>query len=229
MCNPISESVTYQLSIHYQYMENLERLQKIMNDISGMNKEDFDLSIPYWQFKTYHKGEFYNEYKNVCKYLGFVLNGVFRIYKFHEESATEKNMLFFTDNQFMSSYKSFFNQLSCDYYTEAMTPSSVLYIHYDHLQLLYKSSPSWERFGRMFVESVLNAVMNNTESFLFKTPEDRYQELIINHPNIFNSVPLYHIASYLGIEGPSLSRIRKRMALSDKIKRHNGVSDFTQD
>lgn len=200
-------------------MEDLDRLRKIVNAVSGMKKEDFDLSLPYWQVKTYNKDDFYNEYKNVCKYLGFVLNGVFRIYKNNEQSATEKNMLFFTDDQFMTSYKSFFSQLSCDYYTQAMTPSSVLYIHYDQLQLLYKLSPSWERFGRILAESALNAVMNNTEGFLFKTPEDRYQELIKNHPNIFKSVPLYHIASYLGIEGPSLSRIRKRMAVADKIKR----------
>jgi CRP-like cAMP-binding protein len=197
-------------------MEDLERLEKVVNKVSGMSKEDFDLSIPYWQVKTYNKDDFYNEYKNVCKYLGFVLNGVFRIYKNNEETATEKNMLFFTDDQFMTSYKSFFSQLSCDYYTQAMTPSSVLYIHYDQLQLLYKLSPSWERFGRILAELALNAVMNNTEGFLFKTPEARYQELIKNHPTIFQSVPLYHIASYLGIEGPSLSRIRKRMAMGDK-------------
>jgi signal-transduction protein with cAMP-binding, CBS, and nucleotidyltransferase domain len=199
-------------------MEELERLQKVVNHVSGMSKEDFDLSLPYWQVKTYNKDDFYNEYKNVCKYLGFVLNGVFRIYKNNEESATEKNMLFFTDDQFMTSYKSFFSQLSCDYYTQAMTPSSVLYIHYDQLQSLYKLSPSWERFGRILAESALNAVMNNTEGFLFKSPEDRYQELLKNHPNIFQSVPLYHIASYLGIEGPSLSRIRKRIAVGDKTK-----------
>jgi len=37
----------------------------------------------------------------------------------------------------------------------------------------------------------------------------------VNHyPDIFNNIPLYHISSYLGIQGPSLSRIRKR--LSDK-------------
>ena len=46
-------------------MEDFERLQKIVHDVSGMNQQDFDISIPYWQVKTYHKGKFYNEYKNV--------------------------------------------------------------------------------------------------------------------------------------------------------------------
>lgn len=191
-------------------MEKLNRLKKYLYDLSGMNDADFAISVPYWEERFYKKGEFYNEYKNVCKYLGFVLSGVFRIYKFHEPSATERNMLFFSDGQFMSSYKSFLNQTGCEYYTEAMTNSEILYIHYDHLQQLYHSSPAWEHFGRIFAESALNTVMSNTEGFLFKTAEERYMELVKLHPNIFQFVPLYHIASYLGIEGPSLSRIRKR-------------------
>jgi len=196
-------------------MEPIERLRKMAGAISGISPADFDLSIDYWQQKTYKKGEFYNEYKNVCRYLGFVLTGVFRIYKFLEPSGVEKNMQFFTNDQFMTSFKSFFSQESCEYYTESMTGSEILYIHYDHLQELYKISPAWERFGRIFAESVLYAVLNNTEAILFKSAEDRYAELISNHPDICNSIPLYHIASYLGIEGPSLSRIRKRMTLKE--------------
>jgi CRP-like cAMP-binding protein len=192
-------------------MDALETLRTTVNTISGMSREDFDLSIPYWHSRAYKKGEFYNEYHNVCKYLGFVLSGVFRIYRFDERTGTERNMLFFTGNQFMSPYKSFLSQQACEYYTEAMTISDTLYIHYDHLQLLYRTSPAWERFGRIFAESALHAVMTNTEGFLFKSAEERYQEMIAIHPDIFDAVPLYHIASYLGIEGPSLSRIRKRL------------------
>jgi len=51
------------------------------------------------------------------------------------------------------------------------------------------------------------------ESFVFKTPEERYIELLKHNPDIFNNIPLYHISSYLGIRGPSLSRIRKRISL----------------
>ena len=197
-------------------MEPIERLRNMICAISGMSPATFDVSIDYWQPKKYKKGEFYNEYKSVCKYLGFVLSGVFRIYKFQQESGVEKNMQFFSDGQFMTSFKSFFSQESCEYYTESMIESDILYIHYDHLQHLYKTSPAWERFGRIFAETVLHAVMNSTEAILFKSPEDRYAELISVHPQICNVVPLYHIASYLGIEGPSLSRIRKRMALKEQ-------------
>ena len=197
-------------------MDAIERLRKTVTGISGMSLADFELSIDYWKSKTYKKGEFYNEYKSVCRYLGFVLTGVFRIYKFHEESGVEKNMQFFTDDEFMTSFKSFFSQESCEYYTESMTDSDILYIHYDHLQQLYKNYPAWERFGRIFAESVLRKVLNGTEDFMFKSPEDRYADMVRVHPHICNVVPLYHIASYLGIEGPSLSRIRRRLASKEE-------------
>jgi CRP-like cAMP-binding protein len=177
----------------------------------GMKTEAFDLSLPHWKLKQYKKGEFYNEYKNVCKHLGFIVSGVFRIYRVNESTGEEKNMLFFTDNQFVTSYKSFLSQTACDYYTEAMSDSLILYIHIDSLNELYGQSHQWERFGRLVAEMAFHEVMVNTEGFLFKTPEDRYREMMEKHPGIFNSVPLYHIASYLGIQGPSLSRIRKRM------------------
>lgn len=192
------------------FSNKIEHLKMITQSFCGMSNEDFAISTPFWVEGSFKKGDFYNEYKNVCKYMGFVLSGVFRVYKVDEHSGTERNMLFFTNNQFMSSFKSFLNQTACEYYTQSVTDAELLYIHYDHLQHLYRSSAAWERFGRIFAESALDAVMSNTEGFLFKTPEARYLEMLKVHPDIFQSVPLYHIASYLGIEAPSLSRIRKR-------------------
>jgi hypothetical protein len=50
------------------------------------------------------------------------------------------------------------------------------------------------------------------ESFMFLDGEQRYLQLVKNEPEIFNRVPLYHIASYIGLERESLSRLRKKIA-----------------
>ncbi|WP_218127825.1 Crp/Fnr family transcriptional regulator [Niabella drilacis] len=94
-----------------------------------------------------------------------------------------------------------------------MTEASVLCICIEDLLFLYQHSHAWERFGRLLAQQAFNIVNERTESFLFKTPEERYLDLIEHHPDIFNNVPLYHISSYLGIQGPSLSRIRKRLSV----------------
>lgn len=188
-----------------------ELLQHAVLSFTGMQEEAFKLSLPYWQEKHYRKGEFYNEYKNVCRHLGFIVNGVFRTYYMDEETGEEKNVFFFSDHQVVVSYKSFLDQAPCNYYTESMVDSAILYIHIDHLKSLYSRSHEWERFGRLVAEQGFNIAMTRAEAFMFLSPEQRYLHLIEQHPGIFNRVPLYHIASYLGIQGPSLSRIRKRM------------------
>jgi CRP-like cAMP-binding protein len=192
-------------------MTEFDQLGKALVAAAGIDPQAIELSKPYWNLKAYKKGEFYNEYQNVCKHLGFIINGVFRVYRADEKTGEEKNMLFYSSGQFVAPYKSFINQTACDYYTSSMTDALILYIHIDNLNKLYQESHSWERFGRKIAEAAYHEVISNTEGFLFKTPEERYLEMMTRHPDIFNSVPLYHIASYLGIQAPSLSRIRKRM------------------
>ena len=195
--------------------ECINRLRKVMKAFSGMTDEDFDLSMAYWQLRSYAKGELFNEYSSPCKHLGFILEGIFRVYRLHDRSGVEKTMFFFTGDQFMCSFKDFFGPGTCEYYTQSLSPSRILCIHYDTLQHLYKISPAWNCFGRRFAESALHNMAINTEAVMLKNPEERYLELSTASPAVFNSVPLYHIASYLGIEAPSLSRIRKRITARD--------------
>lgn len=193
-------------------MTEIEVLEKALNLFAGMSSEAFQLSASHWQLKTYKKGEFYNNYQQVCKHLGFVLDGVFRTYHVDEETADEKNIFFYTNNQLVVSYASFINQIPCHFHTQSMVASKVIYIHFDQLTALYRKSHEWERLGRLIAEQASNIALNRTESLLFQTPEQRYLDLVSQHPYIINSIPLYHISSYLGIQGPSLSRIRKRIS-----------------
>lgn len=192
-------------------MSDFAQLQKTLHAFSGMSEKEFDKSISYWERKEYKKGDFYNEYKSICKHLGFVSDGVFRTYFVNGDDNEEKNLFFCTKNQMVVAYKSFIAQTPCNYFTQAMTDSSVWYIHYNNLMKLYEQSHAWEKFGRLIAEKAFDMALTRAENFMFLTPEERYLNLIKEHPDIFNAVPLYHIASYLDIKGPSLSRIRKRM------------------
>lgn len=193
-------------------MTEIELLKNALQSFTGMSNDAFKLSEPYWQVKTYKKGEFYNDYQQVCKHLGFVIEGIFRTFYLDEKSADEKNVFFYTNNQIVVSYASFINQIPCHYYTQSMLTSKVIYIHFDKLTSLYRQSHEWEHFGRLIAEQASNIALNRTESLLFQTPEQRYLDLVKQYPDVMSAIPLYHISSYLGIQGPSLSRIRKRIA-----------------
>lgn len=193
-------------------MTNLEKLAFALNQFAGLTDEDFKLSEPYWQFKQYKKSEYYNHHRTICKNLGFVVDGVFRSYLVDEKSGDEKNVFLYAANGFVVTFKSFVNQIPCDYHTQAITESQVVFISHSNLQNLYRQSHQWEKFGRLLAQEAFNVTMYRIEGFLFKSPEERYLDLIKQYPEIFSNVPLYHLSSYLGIQGPSLSRIRKRIS-----------------
>jgi len=197
---------------NYRTMTDFEKLGYALSQFANLTQDEFNLSQSFWHYREYKKGDFYNEHRTVCKYLGFVVNGVFRSYIIDGKTGEEKNVFFYSSNQFVVTFKSFINQIPCDYHTQAMTEANVLCIGIADLLSLYQKSHAWERFGRLLAQEAFNVVNQRTESFLFKTPEERYLDLIKHHPDIFNTVPLYHISSYLGIQGPSLSRIRKRIS-----------------
>lgn len=193
-------------------MSSIDQLFLAVSHFSGMSREVFDMSADCWQFHSYSKGAYYNRHKTVCKHLGFVENGVFRSYIIDENTGEEKNVFLYAAHGFVVTFKSFINQVPCDYHTCAVTDASVVQIHFSELQKLYKESAEWNTFGRLLAQEAFNVAMTRVEAMMFKTPEQRYLDLVARHPDIFNAVPLYHISSYLGIQGPSLSRIRKRLS-----------------
>ena len=193
-------------------MTDLENLAFVLSEFAGLTADDFQASENVWHRIDYQKGDCFNSHRSVCKYLGFISSGVFRSYIIDAKTGEEKNVFLYSDHQFVVPFNSFINQTPCNYFTEAMTDAAVIRIHINDLLSLYEQSHAWEKFGRLLAQTAFSVAMERAESFLFRTPEERYLDLIQQHPQIFNSIPLYHISSYLGIQGPSLSRIRKRIS-----------------
>jgi len=58
--------------------------------------------------------------------------------------------------------------------------------------------------------------MKQLISFIKDKPQDRYLNLLRDHPEIVQRVPQHYIASYLGITPVSLSRIRNKLLKNGK-------------
>jgi CRP-like cAMP-binding protein len=191
-------------------MTDLETLKTALSHFSNLDEDDFNLSAPCWKIKSYKKGDIYNPVGSICRFLGFTMEGYFRSYLIGKDGE-EINLFLFPPNNVVVTYKSFIHQSPCEYNTVAMTDARAVCITLADLQTLYKKSHGWERFGRLMAEKAFDIAVDRAESFVFKSAEQRYIELVEMHPDIIANIPLYHISSYLGIAGPSLSRIRKRL------------------
>ena len=62
------------------------------------------------------------------------------------------------------------------------------------------------------VQELYLDVSEKYESFLIKSAEERYLELINNRPSLSQKIPQYMLASYIGVTPEGLSRIKKRIS-----------------
>lgn len=181
-----------------------------VNKISPIGENDWQLCEPGLSLKTLNKSAFFVEEGKVYREIGFVVKGLLRAYYLIE--GEEVNTAFYMEGQWAKAYHSFLTQTASRQWIQALEDVELITISYKHLQHLFASSPAWERFGRIATENLYVAAQLRNEMLMLEKPAERYVNLTKTQPQLLGRVPLYHLASYIGIKQPSLSRIRKRIA-----------------
>ncbi|MBY0435715.1 MAG: Crp/Fnr family transcriptional regulator [Cyclobacteriaceae bacterium] len=184
--------------------------KKWMTTISFLTEDDCMLFAPFLKTRRYPAKEYFLHKGKICEEIGFINYGCFRT--FYDSEEKEINVHFAFENEFVVDYDSFLHQKPSRYFIQALEDTEVVTFNLSALQNAYNQSKRWERFGRMMAEYSYQLTTKRVESFLFLDGEQRYLDLLKNQPHILNRVPLYHIASYLGLERESLSRLRKKIA-----------------
>lgn len=144
-----------------------------------------------------------------CKFIYFITNGCIRSY-YVDNKGVEHIYQIRMENNWISDLESIFAQKPSKYYIETLEDSDMLRISSEQLEELYIKVPALERYFRiLFQKAYLNALSRLNDT-MWETAIDRYNDMLKQHPNMFQRVPLVYIASYLGITPESLSRIRRQ-------------------
>ena len=77
---------------------------------------------------------------------------------------------------------------------------------------LMDRDPAFDRLGRKLAERILARKELRTRSLLLQSAAERYADLVRERPDLLQRVPLYHLASHLGITDVHLSRVRRQAA-----------------
>ena len=143
-----------------------------LKDFAPLTDNDIADSRPFWKARKMMKGDFFNMQSMVCNDLGLIVKGIFRIYYRDPGTKEDKNIFFFSENQFVVSFRSFISRSVCWYFIEAMEDSEIFFISYKDLSNLYETHPNWAKFGRLLAELFFNIAQTRTEEFIFFSHEN---------------------------------------------------------
>lgn len=142
-----------------------------------------------------------------CKSIYFILQGGVRTYYIDKEGNDITSWLLFEGELAISVY-SFFSQRPSFEALETLERCTLLALSYEKLSLLYHQYPEFNFIGRHLTEQYYIRSEAKANALRMLSAKERYLDLLQNRPQLLTRVPLGYIASYLGINQSTLSRIR---------------------
>ncbi|WP_312554564.1 Crp/Fnr family transcriptional regulator [Empedobacter brevis] len=140
----------------------------------------------------------------------FVLEGCVRL--FYNVEGVDKTAFFYREGQFICAGDSYtFNRPAQENY-EVLEPTTLAVFSKRSIEQLLKRSITFEHIARIAVENELLTAQRLIASFVTKSAEQRYIDLLANQGDLFLRVPQHYIATYLGVSPETLSRIKQRVA-----------------
>jgi CRP-like cAMP-binding protein len=163
-------------------------------------------------FKSLKKKGYFAQQGLVCNDIGFIVTGSVRYY--YVKDGEEITSYFSFEKEWVSSFKSFLTREPAFNYVQALEDSQLIIITYKNMQAMLANpvlAHKMERFGRLVAEFYLICYEDRMASFITKTPEERYLDLLNTGRDIIQRMPQHYIAHFLGVTPVSLSRIRRRI------------------
>ena len=177
--------------------------------IDGINSDFWrELCINHGELITFNRGEEFVSAGYIARYIGYVKAGTLK-YVATSHSGTEHVVGFEFSGEFVADFPfslfgktarvSIIAETTCEIYCMKVS---------DAVEMMDKN-PEMQQIIMQATEAVFSTVYDRYVALYTMSPQQRYNELISSHPDIFSLFSLKDIASFLNITPTHLSRLRK--------------------
>lgn len=189
-----------------------EKMKRHLESFNILTSEEIASGMRMVRYGQVEKGDYFIKEGTTCKDVAFVVSGIFRSF-YATSSDEEVTYCFRFSNSFVSAYSSFLTQRPSVENIQALTDVEQLMISRDDILKLEESSANWLKFFKINAEREYIEMEKRIFLLQKESAEKRYEDLITNHPEFLQVIPLNYLASYLGITQRHLSRIRKSLTI----------------
>ena len=146
------------------------------------------------------------------QHLWWVERGALRLYYLDREGG-ESNKNFFLDRSMLWPVTPTLRQAPVMFHVEPMEDSTVWALPIPPDGAPPAAWPAWSQLEHRTLCALLDGKMQREQEFLQLSARQRYEQLMRQHPQWAERLPLRHLASYLGMTDVTLSRVRSELGL----------------
>jgi len=159
--------------------------------------------------KIYQKNETIFTEGKISDEIYFVTKGCVRL--FYNIDGNDKTAFFYTEGQFICAGESYTYSIPAIENYQAVEQTEIFIFKKSKIETLLKEVPKFEVIARIATENELITCQKVIASFVTKSAEERYIDLLETQGELFQRVPQQYIASFLGVSPETLSRIKSRV------------------
>lgn len=187
-------------------------LLQYIRSLTSFSDESWQVLQPALTERQFKRNELMLKQGEVCHSLFYIVKGYCKSY--YNLDGVVKNTGFFFENEIATNISSFGTGQPSEYNIVACEPLTAVLFDKQKLYQAAQQAVEIETLGRHCVR--LFASRQEEFSTLFKlySAQERLEYLETKHPEILQRVSLSQLASFLGVARETLSRIRKRRAIT---------------
>ena len=182
---------------------------QFFQQIHPLKLESIDAILAILSQKNFAKKDFLVKQGDISTELYFVYSGCVREF-FEDANANEVSTWFGFENSIAISTYSFFSQKPSLTNIQAIEDLQTIVIKHEDLKRLFDQFHDIERLGRLIVEQYLVQIEEMKVILQTLSARERYEYIITNKPEIVQRISLKYLASFLGIQLETLSRVRSQ-------------------
>ena len=155
------------------------------------------------------KGDMLVRAGETSNHLYYLHTGLLRLY-YTTPDGKERNKAFYGPGHSLGAASAAMTGSAAPFSIQALQPSQLVKVDFD---ALYSNAHSHPQLSRAVIQLLSGAFIRNEQReamLLTCNAEQRYQWLCDNEPELLQQLPQFHIASYLGVDAVSLSRLKRK-------------------
>jgi CRP-like cAMP-binding protein len=183
-----------------------DALKNLFKSLAPFNEDDLEIALPFFKLDTFQKNEYFSKAGRISDRIGFVNSGLLR--SFYTIKGKETTTFFQRPGTLATALPSFLQMKPALENIQALETSELIVIDRKDLLKLYDENWKWQQVGRVITEQYYIIMEKRLIALQSQSAQERYENFLLEYSDLLKTVPLYYIASFLGISPETLSRIR---------------------